>query len=363
MPCRREIAIDNDDPATEVHMACATRWLSRDKAAQSVIEKYESVTEQHYDSQDSNTTSLGLSVHVTLVVLLAICVVRFVLCCAILCCVVRFCGLHTAAVQFTLFALVPSCPSARRRYRTDYKYFVGLCAVSDVMAKQAVLSRAFQPGDLDGHTVRAAVAAFLEGMGRLKSKHFGPSLEKLREGMGPGYSAAEPGNFVYGNKKFEISFSVAKRQFIEDFSVELATSAEARIKERFPSCALLEAFDVFDVRRLPDDVPDDYGSAEIELLRKHFVSLVQVDDDDTAAEWPELLALLKVRQGHRSRYYSHLHRFVCRAQARPKGEPWRLTYKALKRELGARLPIMQAHMDIKAVLVLPASYARGGFLI
>ena len=37
-----------------------------------------------------NTTSLGLPVHVTLVVLLAICVVRFVLCCAILCRVVRF---------------------------------------------------------------------------------------------------------------------------------------------------------------------------------------------------------------------------------------------------------------------------------
>jgi uncharacterized membrane protein len=91
-------------------MACATRWLSRDKAAQSVIEKYESVTEQHYDSQDSNTTSLGLSVHVTLVVLLAICVVRFVLCCAILCCVVRFCGLHTAALQFTVFALLRLVP-------------------------------------------------------------------------------------------------------------------------------------------------------------------------------------------------------------------------------------------------------------
>lgn len=174
------------------------------------------------------------------------------------------------------------------------------------MAKQAVLSRAFQPDDLDGHTVRAAVDAFLEGMGRLKSKRFGHSLAKLREGIGPGYSAAEPGNFVYGNKKFEISFSVAKRQFIEEFSVELATSAEARIKERFPSCALLEAFDVFDVRRLPDDVPDDYGSAEIELLRKHFVSLVQADDDDTAAEWPELLALLKVWRGHRYTHYIHI---------------------------------------------------------
>ena len=57
-----------------------------------------------------NTTSLGLPVHVTLVVLLAICVVRFVLCCAILCCVVRFCGLHTAALQFTVFALLRLVP-------------------------------------------------------------------------------------------------------------------------------------------------------------------------------------------------------------------------------------------------------------
>lgn len=89
-------------------MACATRWLSRDKAAESVIEKYESVTEQHYDSQNSNTTSLGLSVHVTLVFLLAICVVRFVLCCAILCCVVRFCELGTEhRTVFALLRLVP----------------------------------------------------------------------------------------------------------------------------------------------------------------------------------------------------------------------------------------------------------------
>ena len=231
------------------------------------------------------------------------------------------------------------------------------------MAKKAVLSRAFQPGDLDGHTVRAAVGAFLEGMDRLKSKHFGPSLEKLREGMGPGYSAAEPGNFVYGNKKFEISFSVAKRQFIEDFSVELATSAEARIKERFPSCALLEAFDVFDVRRLPDDVPDDYGSAEIELLRKHFVSLVQVDDDDTAAEWPELLALLKVRQRHRSRYYSHCTAlFVVRRHGRRASRGGSHTRHS--RESSVRACRSCKHTwTSRPFWFLPASYARGGFLI
>ena len=56
----KAITMDNDDPQTQVDMSCATRWLSRDGAALSVLDKYESIVEQHYRGKDDNSTSLGL---------------------------------------------------------------------------------------------------------------------------------------------------------------------------------------------------------------------------------------------------------------------------------------------------------------
>ena len=249
----KALAHDNDDPETQVGMACATRWLSRDGASTSVLEKYTSITQQHYDGQESNSTSLGLY-----------------------------------------------------KKLTDYKYFAGLAAVADVLAVMAGLSRTFQAHVLDGYTIRKGIDDYKTGMLKYTTAgsttgegapYFGPNLTSLVDSIGDAYSAGTAQNFLLSEHGFEVSFSNTKRDFIEGFAKALAEAALERIDERFPDVPLLEAFDIFDVRRLPDTVPENYGKAEITLLHGHFKHLIQVPLDVAITEWEGFLTELRRRPG------------------------------------------------------------------
>lgn len=272
----RELAHDNDEPETQVTLACQTRWLSRDRAAVSVLNKYTSITEQHYNGQDNNSTSMGLY-----------------------------------------------------RKLTDYKYFAGLAAVADVLAAQAALSRTFQSHQLDGFTVKQGIEDFKIGMAKYNTTstngapYFGPNLTDLVRNIGDNYFGESVQDFLLSDHGFEVSFSVAKRDFIEGFVKNLANAALERIDERFPNVALLEAFDIFDVRRLPTPVPDCYGDGDIKLLHAHFKHLVQVPVDVAISEWRSFLTEL---------------------QRRPSSETFQITYAFFKGKhgLGSRMMSVSA---------------------
>ena len=243
----KRITMDNDDPQTQVDLACATRWLSRDKAASSVVDKYESVTQQHYENKDNNPTSLGLY-----------------------------------------------------NKLTDYRYMGGLCHVSDILAKWAGLSRVFQTKILDGYTVDTKVEQFIQGMERYAGdddpSFFGPELQRLIDQI-PNYDDAEPADFTYGGKEaggFRIGFTAAKRKFIENFAKELAAKSIGRIKERFPMNELLRAFDVFDRRRFVEG-DQKYGDAEINKLAKHYAPVLGVTEEEVASAWDDFRAVLSAR--------------------------------------------------------------------
>ena len=77
----------------------------------SVLDKYESIVEQHYRGKDDNSTSLGLY-----------------------------------------------------NKPTDYRYFAGLAHVSGILSKWAAVSRVFQKKIIDGYTVDLTVEKFVSGM-------------------------------------------------------------------------------------------------------------------------------------------------------------------------------------------------------
>lgn len=56
----REIADKNKDKTTKVGMACNARWLSTGDATDSIVEKMESVIEQHAINRTTTLTSEGL---------------------------------------------------------------------------------------------------------------------------------------------------------------------------------------------------------------------------------------------------------------------------------------------------------------
>lgn len=321
----KALAHDNEEPETEVSMACATRWLSRDRACTSVLDKYVTVTEQHYNGMASNSTSLGLF-----------------------------------------------------KKLTDYKYFAGLAAVADILAAQAALSRTFQAHVLDGFTVRKGVDDFKAGMLKYTSApeenpHFGPNLQHLVDNIGDKYCGASVQDFLLGGHGFEVSFSSTKRDFIEGFTVNLAKAAMERMEERFPDVPLLQAFDIFDVRRLPEGAPDDYGHAEITLLHDHFKQLVQVPVDVALTEWSSFLVELrkrpttesfqstysffKGRHGLESRMQSVSHMTVVLCNCSPCNRRHRIV-TALSRVLSHQV---QSYLDIKAILVFASVVCEFGF--
>jgi len=69
-------------------MSCATRWLSKDGASDSIVKKYETILQQHYINYDVTDTSRGLYTRLT-----------------------------------------------------DYNYFAGLCHSADLLNKLALMSK------------------------------------------------------------------------------------------------------------------------------------------------------------------------------------------------------------------------------
>lgn len=198
-----EIADANNDDNTQVEMCCRTRWLSNSNSTDSIVEKYESVVEQHWNNRGITITSEGLY-----------------------------------------------------RKLTDWNIFGGLLHICDVLAKLKRMSLTFQQKQLDGHTVRKAVADLLTAMGAYETG-FGTNLRAMVRKI-PGYSTAAPGDFTYGGGEggvkggFTISFSKSKRDFVEAFAKKLATAVSLRVNERFPLLDIAVAFDVFDRRRFPE---------------------------------------------------------------------------------------------------------------
>ena len=125
-----EIATANDDDATQVAMACKTRWLSNLQAVESIVEKYESVVEQHSVNRGITVTSEGLY-----------------------------------------------------RKLTDWNIFGGLLNICDVLGKLKKMSLVFQRAQLDGHTVRKAVDDLIRSMDQYdeEGEHcFGKELKASR---------------------------------------------------------------------------------------------------------------------------------------------------------------------------------------
>ena len=82
------LAEEIGDSETQVGMSCATRWLSKDGASDSIVKKYETILQQHYINYDATDTSRGLYTRLT-----------------------------------------------------DYNYFAGLCHSADLLNKLALMSK------------------------------------------------------------------------------------------------------------------------------------------------------------------------------------------------------------------------------
>ena len=241
----KAITMDNDDPQTQVDMSCATRWLSRDGAALSVLDKYESIVEQHYRGKDENSTSLGLY-----------------------------------------------------NKLTDYRYFAGLAHVSDILSKWAAVSRTFQKKIIDGYTVDTTVEKFVAGMEKFVRgddddfPFFGPRLTELVEQM----KYDDDADFTYGGAEaggFKVKFGAQKRTFIEKFAQDLAGKAKTRMTERFPLNKLLRAFDIFDRRRFSSD--KNYGNTQCKELAVFYAMLLQVAPSVVVAAWADFRSDLEKR--------------------------------------------------------------------
>jgi hypothetical protein len=209
----RDIAVRNQEDATQIDMACNTRWLANGMATDSIVEKYESVIEQHAINRTATMTSEGLF-----------------------------------------------------RKLTDWNIFGGLLNISDVLAQLTIMSKTFQKTKvpLDGHTVRKAVDDLKAAMRRYNETDssgkplFGKNLTKFVNKIAhkAAYST-DPKDFTYGGGQdgaeggYVISFSSSKRNFIENFAKQLATAVIERIDERFPLADIAIAFDIFDRRRFP----------------------------------------------------------------------------------------------------------------
>ena len=201
-----EIATANDDDATQVAMACKTRWLSNSQAVESIVEKYESVVEQHSVNRGITVTSEGLY-----------------------------------------------------RKLTDWNIFGGLLNICDVLGKLKKMSLVFQRAQLDGHTVRKAVDDLIRSMDQYdeEGEHcFGKELKAITQAI-PGYLEDEPNNFTYGGGVagaeggFVITFSKAKRNYIDAFAKQLAKAVISRVQTRFPMLEVAVSFDIYDRRRFP----------------------------------------------------------------------------------------------------------------
>ena len=198
-----EIADANNDDNTQVEMACKTRWLSTGNATDSIVEKYESVVEQHWKNRSVTITSDGLY-----------------------------------------------------RKLTDWNIFGGLLIITDVLGKLKKMSLTFQQKQLDGHVVRKAVNDLLTAMNAYETS-WGTNFRAMVKAI-PGYSSDAPSDFTYGGGEggveggFAISFSKSKRDFVEAFGRKLAKAVTLRVNERFPLLEIAVAFDIFDRRRFPE---------------------------------------------------------------------------------------------------------------
>lgn len=207
----RDIAVSNNDDTTQVDMACNTRWLSNSMAADSIVEKYESVVEQHFANRNSTLTSEGLY-----------------------------------------------------RKLTDWNIMGGLLNVCDVLDKLKRMSLTFQKMQLDGHTVQKAVNDLIRAMERYEENDdhcFGKELNAVTQAI-PGYTDDTPHDFTYGGGTggadggFVISFTKSKRDFIRAFCKKLAKATIVRVKDRFPMLDISVAFDIYDRRRFPSAAAD-----------------------------------------------------------------------------------------------------------
>ena len=235
----------NNDPETQVASSAKTRWLTTGLVNDSILEKYDSIMEQHFDNRDVTTTSEAIF-----------------------------------------------------RKLSDYRILAGFSHSGDILQRMNVVSKLFQNRHPDGHTVKATVEALTYGlehdfMGGTMCG--GPNMKVLATKI-PNFNG-DPTDFDYGVRGgFKISMSKAKRDQHEQFAKELAAAVRDRYLKKFPQNEEVAALDVFLRRNFPVDREAliNYGNADIATLAELYAPL-GCTEEEFLAEWALVKSMIRAR--------------------------------------------------------------------
>ncbi|XP_070578684.1 uncharacterized protein [Ptychodera flava] len=132
----------------------------------------------------------------------------------------------------------------------------------------------FQSSSLDFDRVKDQIAttlAVLDARLMIPGDHFRGTVEYITS---------------LNDNGFDISFGGQENidRFKRDVHDKFILAICDNIKSRFPDVAVLEAFMIFDPRKVPGDelseIIDTYGQEELEILTDHYQSVL-VDVEDT----------------------------------------------------------------------------------